>query len=322
MKIYIIRLFQITPSLIADFRRKRTYMQLPKKIKQYALIKNLSSGYPFATGIYKDAAGEAVVIKLWQGKRKDLHYYALIHEIAVTKTLTRVQEASEASEKSPVRIPAFIDARITHNRVLLITQCIRGKPIGPALHPKKQWHIYSLCVSYLRELSLACTSAQKKNITVKSGYDFLFLYPFLLLAAIARHPEFTARLLGGIPVFARGLPHLLHMHPTTLVHGDLHPRNVLASGGRYYLVDLEQVRFCYPEYESVVALSLKGNSSEFKKLVMKDLLEKIAQDSGKIKAVATLIINNSTHYLTDNHVSGSVSSYIRAFDTGIKLSNI
>lgn len=315
MKNYLSILIRIAPSLI----KGRERIQLPKTIGHYRFVRNLSTGYPFATGVYLAPSGKRVVIKLWTGIHKDIHYYALLHEIAVMKTLTRIQQ--RLTHQS-VYIPNFIACSMNTKSVYLISQYIRGTTIAHLDNSKKQWAIHVRCVKFLNLLANECTQAEKEQITVKSAYDFLFLYPFLLMASILRHPEFTLKLIRGIPIFLSGIPQLLRMKPTSLVHGDLHPRNILVSGNRYYILDLEQVRFCYPEYESVIALSLKGNSADFKKIVWKNLFVKIAKDGGKLKAIATLIINNATHYLTDNHVEDSVLSYINAFDKGIELSKI
>lgn len=324
MKRYISILFQITPwylnTLIHGEVDRKKRIVLPQKVENYSLVEDLSPrAFPFATGLYEDAKKNQVVIKVWTGKVRNIYYFNIIHQIEMTKLLTEVQDRFLKENTSSFTLPKFISASIQDHEVYLIMEKVTGESMEEMSDSKRQFEIYSQLLEFLQKLSTYCTPEERKKITVKSAKDFVFLYPVILLAAIAMHPNLCLKLLKGAPYFVLGIPELHAMKADCLVHGDLHPDNILVAGkNEFYLLDTENMRFSYPVYEPVSSVSLKGNTQEMKNLVIKHIIQP-NKNTKWHKAVSALMVNNITHNLTGDIDPVSVKSYLKIFNlaTGV-----
>ena|GEM_PF-2286596 len=322
---YLKTLSQIFPwyirSVLSGELRQKKRIVLPKKIEQYSFLKDLSPrGFPFATGLYLDPSGEEVVIKVWTGSIKSIYYFNILHQIEMTRILTTVQNRFLKKHTSSFRLPRFIKASISDKLVYLIMEKVAGKSMEEQSNTNTQFKIYTQCLHFLEELSNECNSEERKKITVKQVKDFIFLYPIILIASITMHPNLIFTLLKGVPHFIFGIPILLTMKPDRLVHGDLHPDNILVkSSSSFYLLDIENMRFCYPIYESISAASLKGNSSKMKELLISELIQPTKSKRWQ-RAVSALMINNITHNLTGDLAPASIRSYLYILKLAVGLS--
>ncbi|CAN5313705.1 hypothetical protein BH10PAT2_BH10PAT2_0560 [soil metagenome] len=319
MKRYLSILFQITPwyldTLIHGEQDRKKRIALPEKIGIYSLDRDLSPrAFPFATGLYKDIAGNEVVIKVWTGKGRNIYYFNIIHQIEMTKLLSDVQDRFLKENDSTFTLPRYIDSSIADHEVYLIMEKVTGDSMEEMKDSEKQFQIYTELLTFLQKLSTYCTITERKKITVKSAKDFIFLYPIILASAMAMHPKLSLMLLKGTIYFLRGIPAIHDMKANSLVHGDLHPDNILVKDDHtFYLLDTENMRFSYPIYESISSVSLKGNSQEMKDLVISKIIQP-AKNKKWHSAVSALMINNITHNLTGDIDHKSVRSYLNIYN--------
>ncbi len=321
MKRYLSIIAQIFPWYLREIFVNRfavpAPIPLPTQYKSYKLLKSLSlKGFPFATGLYQDNFKQQVVIKFWEGKTKNIYYFNLLHQIEVMQVLTKAQNRLAKSERFGFSLPKYIDSYKSKNRIILVMEKVIGKPLENITSPKSQFTIYKSCLNFLSALSARLNSKEKEIVTTKSVWDFLLLYPFVLLTALIVQPKLLGLLLRGTPAFILGIPSLLKLTPDTLVHGDIHPDNILVSDrNKFSLIDVENMRLCYAIYEPVSTVSLKGNSKEFKKLVIKHYLK----TSTSLKAMVLLIVNNATHNLSGDKNPAGIASYKQALNLAFKI---
>lgn len=319
MKRYIKVLIQVLPwylkTIFIDKFRLPEATVLPFKIGKYRFVKTLSlKGFPFGTGLYSDKTGKKVVIKIWNRRIRDIHYFNLIHQIEVMKTITDVLNRVSKQDNFGFSTPKYIDSKILNNKIILIMEYVDGKSMQSIVSASEQFRIYKKCLSFLKLISSELNNDEKKIITTKSVTDFVFLYPLILLTAIFMQPRLIYLLLKGAKTFLFGIFPLSKFKPDRIVHGDLHPDNIMITdNNKYSLIDLENIRLCYSEYEPITTISLKGNSPEFKDLVTKKYLNYKKFDPDKKKAVDLLIVNNSTHNLSGDRTIEGVKSYKEAF---------
>lgn len=319
MKRYFSVMAQIWPWYVQEIFVNRfkvpARIKLPVKIQNYSLVKVLSAkSFPFGTGLYKNALGKEVVIKVWIGKSKNIYYFNLVHQIDMMRVLTAAQKRLSVSQKNNFAIPRYVHSIVEPNKVILIMEKADGKPMENIKHANAQFAIYKKCLIFMRNLSKTLTKTEREVITTKSVWDFLFLYPFILFTAILVQPELLATLVKGLPAFLRGIPELVKIKPNTLVHGDMHPDNILVQDHKFYLIDVENMRLCYKLYEPVSTVSLKGNTDKFKQLVIDRYLLPAAH-----KATASLIVNNATHNLSGDKNPAGVASYKQAINLAFKI---
>lgn len=290
---------------------------LPFRFKKYQLIKVLSDkGFPFATGLYKDKSNSQVVIKFWKGNIKNIYYFNLIHQIEVMQALTQAQARLTSKDHFGFSIPKFISAFYSPTQVVLIMEKVSGEALENISSATKQFAVYENCLKFLSHLSKKLTAKEKQIVTTKSVWDFLLLYPFVWTTAVIVQPKLLGILLRGAPAFFMGIPDLLRLSPDTLVHGDLHPDNILLCGkAKFSLIDVENMRLCYSIYEPISTVSLKGNSKELKKLVIKKYLK---PQSGK-KAMDSLIVNNATHNLSGDRNPQGIASYKQSLSLAFQI---
>lgn len=327
MKHYLTTLFHIAPWYIQNIvsggfehiKKNKT----PERVKGYRLVKDYSSkSTPFATGVYKDNRNHLVVIKTWEGSRKSLYYFNLLHQIDVARCVTRIQKRLSATKKYGFAIPNYIDSMEKNNRVSLIMEYTPGRAMEQIKSIDRQWEIYKRCLKFLQSLSQTSTHKERNIITVKTGYDFIFLYFFILPVAMLMQPKLIMSLLRGAIIFLSGVPHILKLKPDRIIHGDIHCDNILISGDTCYLIDIENMRFSYPAYEPISTVALKGNHENLKKLIISEFIDSQKNIDDLRKAYAALIINNVTHNLSGDSRKENVLSYMRLFKYGLKLGSL
>ncbi len=320
MNRYIKILIQVIPwyfkNIFVDKFKLPEPTYLPKKVGKYRFLKTLSiKGFPFGTGLYQDRFGNKVVIKIWDREQKDIYYFNLLHQIEVMKVITNVQNRLPEKKLFGFSTPKFIDAKVYQNKAILIMENAAGKSMHTVQSAKVQFRIYKKCLKFLEILSTNLTDEEKKIITTKNVWDFVFLYPLILPTAIFMQFKMIPTFISGTKTFFKGVFPLTKLKPDRLVHGDLHPDNILITkNNKFSLIDLENVRLCYPEYEPITTISLKGNSKEFKNLVIKEYLNQKRMNKNKRLAIDLLIVNNSIHNLSGDRSFEGVKSYKKAIE--------
>lgn len=294
-------------------------IEAPLKIGEYSFCKYLkSTTHPFALGLYQNQKGKKAVAKIWQGKRKDLHYFALYHESNVYNILSKVQNRSLKrlpAKLKGISIPSYIATIKDKDRLILLREFVAGKQLKSLNDTKKQVKYYNKCVGYIRNLGESCTALERSLITSKSAKNFLTLFPFILIVALFKNPIIFLEILKGARVFLANSSKLLQHKTNTLIHGDLHPENIIVNGNKIKILDLEQTFFTYPEYEFAVTLTCNS----IPKIFIRELGEKVSrkeqQEPKFLGYFLALLANCVIHYLTGNLNKEKIDLYSKILNS-------
>jgi len=303
-----------------------TPRKMPQKIGKFRFIRDLQpdKNYPFKVGLYKDLRAKLVVVKMWEGKRKNIHYFDLLHQIETMKILNLLHEklVSKIPRKIKfVSIPKFIDVIKAPEKLMLISEYIDGKPLASLKESKKHWEYYQKSIDYLKFLGEYANFDGEKKIKRRTIKNFLTLFPLLWLTALVEHPGLWLELTKALAAFLRSTNAFYNYNEGTIVHGDLNLKNIYISGKRTYILDVEQTTVTYPEFELVTSLSTLGITNTLRKRLFIQLEKNAQKDRKLAKRLSGLIINCEIHNMTWNAPEENILWYRKMLNYGIALAD-
>lgn len=287
----------------SSYKSKQVVNNLPAQVEKYRLIKDLQSekNYPFKVGLYQNQNKHKVVIKIWQGIYKDIPYYDLLHQIQSLKILESVHNRNTSHFPSgikDIRLPKVEFFIKEKHRLLLGYEYISGNPLSSIHDQDKQIKIYHQVVNYLQILGSYCQTSEKHQLRHKSVIDYLFLSPFLLIAALINNPKDIYLLIKLYVIYLVSSVGFIRSSSKTLVHGDLNFKNIYIKDSELFVLDTEQLSFTYPEYELVTSVSTVSTPDFYKKYITKLIKEYAKQNISSRLKIVFLILNNELHNLS------------------------
>lgn len=295
-------------------------ISLPQSIGSFWLRAKISQSR-YAVGLYKDKKGRAIIAKVWQGKRKNLAYFALRHEAMAAKILTRVikrQGSKMPSRFQSVTLPRYIYTIEDQDRLILVTTAAKGRQLSQT-GKRESLAYYDRCVDYMRFLGKCLSKREKETITKKTALDYLVGVSGMTLIALLKQPHLRIQILYGFLIFILSLPALLRSKEMVLIHGDLHTGNMLISRDKITLVDLEQTFFTYPPYEYISTLLCATSKGEIANEISKRIDLESYGDRFSATIFAGLIAGRSLHYLTSNTSRANINLYSKILFFGTRL---
>lgn len=300
--------------------------KIPKKLGKYLLdsvINKNDNVDNFQIGIYKNNKGKKVFVKIWNGEVKDFNYYSLKNEIEMYKILNAIVKRNKKNIPKMFKnyhIPALVEENETKNSLIMIREYVDGRPLSGFSINKKADTFFTLA-GFLKFLGNKMTPDEKTQISQRTAFDYITIYPLLLTRAIIFHPKLTLSLLAAIPVFMKSFVFLLKNKKTVLVHRDLHFDNILISKNRNSLIDLQLCVFTEEIYELVMTLRHLWDEP---KICFELLLR--AQNNYKRKNFEALFrglaVSSATHVLSNKvppHLSADYYADYLKFATNTKL---
>jgi thiamine kinase-like enzyme len=295
---------------VSFFYPKEKNVTLPKRIGLYAFVRNLRSkkSYPFAIGLYRNSQGTPVVAKKWQGKRKDIHYFELSRELLVLSVFERMRRrigTKLPSEFNLINTPHVTAVVRTRDSFIILTSFVKGRKLLEYPSVRTQFETYLRAKSYIQFLGGYASNDEKAAIGEKKIPQFMFQFPMILAASIFQRPKLGIDSIRGAlywimsTSFSKG-------KNTTLVHGDLHPENIIVSNKQTTIVDVEQTLFTYPEYEVISGLSSVIAPLGFLQMLSKHYIE---SDIYSRKMLGLCAVECSIHNLTSPLSSRHINRY-------------
>lgn len=218
---------------------------LPIKYQDLRLVRQLhhSLSY-FGTGLYKNGAGEKFIVKFWRGKRPDSNYYLFKRELTFIK---KVSENRLSQVK--YRFSEYVSDQESDRELSMVIKYSEGKTGGDPLE----------IIPFLQSMP---TDLPVHN---KDAFYFIFLYPLIWIIATIKNIDIFLLLLKSLLRFMRKIPSLFNSFKRSLVHGDLHPGNILVTKDGFTILDVGQSMYSYPELEAASLICSPATTSEMKK---------------------------------------------------------
>lgn len=300
-------------------------ISFPKKINQYSFLNNFNKPGVFQSyrlGIYRDIKGNEAIAKIRSSQTKDYQYLSLKNEIQLYELLNRIEirvKQKNTKQNLNVFIPKLLTKKETKDIILALFQFIKAD-ITKYESPNKKVAYYIYVIKYLDELSKEITPEEKKLLTTRKAYEYIYFYPILLIKAIMVHPEYTKMLLKGSIHFIKNIPIFIQGFEQGLVHRDLHFKNILNSGKSLVLVDLQHFVSTDPVQEFTTTLRYYWGEKTFSKLLLKELIKTHGNRKNFLKIFQSFIISSVTHGLIDKrHDKKLVADWVKFLEFGLKM---
>ncbi len=242
---------------------------LPRKVGKWEFVRVLGDKeYPYRVGLYK-YRNSNVVVKAWRGSHNSVHYFSLKREIQINKVLSKAQLKLK---DNLVFVPSFVKEFDRTDGLFFITQYVEGNTLA-TFAPDAQVKGYLMARRYLRQMSNLLTTAEKKKIGVRQyGYFAsmsVVLFPFAIIKNWTHKALFLKAWRKYVTSFVGSFTDQLQ-----LVHGDLHPENIIKSGKLIYILDMEQAMFTYSTYEDATTVSTNKTPQAIESVIMNEMKEK------------------------------------------------
>jgi hypothetical protein len=289
---------------------------LPSKIGKYRLVKDLTEAKhgEVSVGLYSTTGGKKVVAKIWFGHHKDYSYHSLRNEYLVydmvNKLINRISKKLPTDLKA-VHVPKLVSYTEYAFQSILLIEWIEGKTLE-SYSDKKVFDSYFLVSRYLDFLSNHILKSELKSISTRTGVHYIFLYPLLLIKALLSNFKSRDVILRGIPSYLKMILPLLFNKKLSLVHRDLHFKNIIVSEGKLYIIDFQLLTYTYKVYEYVSTLRYCWDKNRLKRQFYNQVLNLIP--SNQVGFFKSMIVFFATHGLisTDysEHVVHSFESFL------------
>lgn len=293
-----------------------------EQANDYTLIKSLNQKLSlFEVGLYTNKSGRLTVGKIWKGNIKNLSYFALYQEIILYQVLSKViKRVNHLTPKhlKEISVPKYFGFINESNRLGLFTEYIKGTSLTNS-NVYKQYKYMKKCIVYLNFLGSHFSPLEKALVSQKTVKDDLLVYPLFLIIALIKRPKLAKDLIKGFLFILKNVPTILKHKENTLIHGDLHPRNILISKSQVKILDLEQTTFNFPMYEYIYSILCLSVNPELNKLLLKDINLKCKKDESFALCFQALAIKCSTHYLAGNLSKQKLKLCSQVLKLGLQL---
>ncbi len=291
-------------------------------LRNYSLVKIIrepGKNEPFYCAIYQTKKGIKVFVKMWSGKVKDLNYYSLRNEIAINKLLHKVEKRNRIillEKRNRVHTPQLLKVIESKSTLVMFLEYVDGKE-ATNVAEKSKISILLECIEYLHFIGSKLTPEEIKIVSKRSLSYYLFLYPALLAVAILRRPSQFKTLICGAFFLLLSLPNWCSAELKTLVHRDLHLKNILVSKNRIYLIDFQRCVYTSPLVEFATTLPTIWEDKKLRNQLLNYLLKNYINSASERNFFRGLIINFSTHGLTGNLPDRNIKRFMNFLKFGI-----
>lgn len=259
-----LKITSVVINLISNFfrKQKKESVVLPVSVNDMRLVRKMNNKhFPYATGLYKTNKNKLVVIKIWNGKKKDIHYYNLVKEIL---TLNILSGKSDKQKDLIISVPKLYQVYANNQYLLLCVEFIDGEEKFNKLTPHIQLTVYEQILMSFKRMYQQLSDHEKSLIGIKSKYTLMIQFPLLFLLSILKRPHLCLSLIKSFFAFYSVILFVKDIEKT-IAHGDLHNKNLIFKNNKkIYIIDFEQTVITSHFVDVAASLSSKHLTNKFK----------------------------------------------------------
>lgn len=259
----------------------------------------------FRLGIYKNKYGKQAIAKIYSTSIKDYNYFTIRNEVRMYQLLNIAKTRSRKSLPYRLRqviLPKLIKTYETDKELVMLLDYIEAQPIK---HVKadKQVEMYMLIVDYLTFLYDSLSQEEKNMIELRNGASYIKLFPLLVLKSAFTHPRLIPLLPKAILLFYKDAKYLRQTTNYSIVHRDLHFRNILYNAKNVILLDLQLCVRTFPMFEYCNSLRMLWKQNDFHAVLLQKLRKKYQDNPEQLHLFRVLSIHSAIHGLTGKQFS-------------------
>lgn len=303
-------------------------LELPKTIGEYEFeseMKKIGPRKSYLLAIYKNNKGERVLLKMRNSGIKDYHYFSLKNEIILYAILNNALK--RLGNKIPQQfkqfyIPKVLSVVDDDTSLAILMEFMEGTT-AQKLNPDRKISLYLKTVDFLQFIGESLTPDEKRMISTRSPYNYISLYPLLLLKAMITYPKLAGSIIKGLPTFIASIPSMLFYSEKSLTHRDLHFKNIMLSKRKIVLIDLQQCVYTDPLHELVTTLRYSWKKDLFASLLLNAINKRYGVRKDFTKLLRGFMVNSATHGLTGSGYSkDTVNRWIDFLDYATRITKI
>src|SRR3989344_1400775 len=289
-------------------------LTFPKVIGDYDFINHFRKIGPrksYKLAIYQNKTGKKAIAKMISAKIKSYHYYSLLNEIAIYNTLNSATDRLKKNtppQYKDVYIPRLINSYEDGFRLISLVEFVAGEVVQN-YSAKKKLELYIKITNYLNYIGENLTKAERSQISVRKSLNYIVLYPLLAVKAVITYPASLPYVLVGMIRFLRNIPIVLKNSKSSLIHRDLHFKNILTCENGHALIDFQQMVFSEPLHEYITTLRYFWygyKRKEFGRLLLAEIIKKNIKRKKFNELFQSYAINSVTHGLTGSGFSRDI----------------
>jgi len=287
-----------------------------------SVVKKMGPRKSYPLAIYRDKKGQKAFAKMKDARLKGYHYYSLLNEIVMYEALNSA--VKRIGNKMPIKfkdiyIPKVLGKYEDNKILLILIEYIDGK-VAQDISPEKKTKLYLKVIEYLHLLGNNISQEDKAKISARNSYDYVFLYPFLVIKAIISYPKYTLNILKGVPVFIASVPEIIRNDDMVLTHRDLHFKNTMLSKGNIVLIDLQHCVYTNPIHEITTTVRYWWKRDRLYILLLNAIQNKYSSMNEFERLFKGFIVNSVTHGLTGKgYDKKTIKNWVSFLNYGVNI---
>jgi len=290
----------------------------PLRIGKYRYVRKLtkqSNSDEVVVCLYEDMMGSKVVVKMWKNQFKTYSYYSIKNEYRVHKLLLDVRKRifnRIPANLQNVRIPRILQYIESKHCLIIITEWIDGKT-AEKYSNTKSLESYFRASDFLDFLYQRMSHEEIEQLTKRTGFQYIALYPFLFVVVYLRYKDLRKILKSSFFHVLKTSFSLIKDHNYSLIHRDLHFKNLLIKKNAIYIIDFQLTSISLKNCEYVNTLRYCWDKKYLKNIFYQKIVTtKIISEASRAN-FKTLAIAFATHGLIANNFSKHTISQLKKF---------
>lgn len=203
-----------------------------------------SNKRPFTTTKHKQT-----IDKTWSMSQRDLHYFDLLQEIIIYSLFSKYKKLLIKTNNN-VLLPKLINYKKTNKSILLKTAYINSQKSSLPFTER-----FKVITKFLGDFTSVLTEEEKNLIGKKGLVRSILVSPLSAIVASIRFPRLTGVMMSSFVTAFVTMPWVYKNSTLSIVHGDLHPENIITNKNEIYLIDFEQTHITSHLFEVATSIT-------------------------------------------------------------------